>query len=254
MDEDRGPDRSGPADYADLRPGSPLRADALVERALAEAAARRQGEAAAAALDALDPAMRPAFEAMLRLTGALAAEIELLRQRLDAVERGRADLVRLDPLRLIPTHRRLAPEAPPPARLVLEADSPDLVGFGWHPPEGEGEARCRWSGAGPCASLRVPGLGAGRLRLTLALRAPLETGVAALDDALVLLNAEPLDFAPAGPPGRNADFAAGIVVPEELAAAPLALVIRAPTVEVAGRRIGPGLRRLVIERIDDGIP
>ena len=61
----------------------------------------------------------------------------------------------------------------PPFRTVAGL-GPEVLGYGWHPPERQGQGPWfRWSGPGERSGLLVPTGGAGRHHLTIRLRSPL---------------------------------------------------------------------------------
>jgi hypothetical protein len=167
---------TGEAEWADLRAGA--RSDALAVRAVAERLAARHRLAVEAALPGVEPGLRAFAEVLLTAFGGLAAEVELLRQRVEAGERTREDRMAIDPLGFIPSER-FGETRSLPARAEIAADDPAAFGAGWLAPE----AGARRSG-GPWAALRLPALGGGRQRLGLELAAPAPGAVTALLDAL----------------------------------------------------------------------
>jgi len=196
-------------------------------------------------LTALDPAMRAYGDALLAVVAGLAAEIEALRQRLAAQAEGAARRIRLDPLSHFDPARRLGP-AILPAGAELAADDDGFLGFGWHPPEiVDGEA-CRYSGAGTCASIRLPAVAPGRVRITLRLRG--RHGHVTPEQVLALLDGLPLSLAESG------DALSGMAVLDAPEGGLHVLVLQLPLETVPGpdgtpRQIGPGLTRLTVEAI-----
>lgn len=214
---------TGEAEWADLRAG--VRSDALAVRAVAERIAARHRVAVEAALPGVEPGLRAFAEVLLTAFGGLAAEVELLRQRVEAGERTREDRMAIDPLGFIPAVRLPAPRSLPRAAEIA-AEDPLAFGAGWLPLE-EGARRS----LGPWAALRLPALGGGRQRLGLALAAPAPGAVTALLDALPVALVWSED-------GLAAEAALGL---------PEAEVLTGPVLLLSG---GLLLRRATIERLD----
>ncbi|WP_338662847.1 hypothetical protein VQH23_22220 [Pararoseomonas sp. SCSIO 73927] len=220
------------------------------DEALSEAAARARAEALrarmGAELEALAPPVRDVVERLIDAIGAVSAEAGAARQAATEFRRERGDWLQIDPLRHIPEERAAIPP-PPPARFELNAADPDFVGYGWYGPEGRGRESRRWSGQAAAASVVVPGLGPGAIRLEIHLELPF--GLPFLEDSVAILaNGEPLDMTLA-----EADANRAVLIARwegfEAAGANLGLVLLGPVhADPRGRetrRLGVGFRRLV---------
>ncbi|MBP0444037.1 hypothetical protein J8J14_04535 [Roseomonas sp. SSH11] len=164
--------------------------------AVEAAAARVRADAIrgrlAPSLSALPPPLRHAMEAMIEEVARASAEAEAARQAALEMRRERGEWLQIDPLRHIPEDRGAQPPAAPSA-ITIHAADPDFVGFGWHSAEGRGDQSWRWSGATPAASVVVPDLGPGTLRVELDLEFPFRQAIT--PGALtVLANGEPLEL------------------------------------------------------------
>ncbi|MBU8538096.1 hypothetical protein [Falsiroseomonas tokyonensis] len=152
------------------------RAAALIEAGLQHAQATRMREMAGPFLERLDPEARVFGEFLVEEIARLSARVEALSQLREADALSRAERMRIDPLPFIPAARRAAaagPEASPEAGPVsFDVASDRFAGFGWYPAEVTEDGALRWSGLARQATVQLPALGGGALRVTLALRTP----------------------------------------------------------------------------------
>ncbi|WP_159997724.1 hypothetical protein [Roseomonas sp. 18066] len=230
------------------------RADALV----AETGLRLRAEPILArlapTLDSLDPALQALGRHLAEEIARIGLAQETLRQEVAATRRSREDWVKLDPLSYIPGSRRA--EAPPlPDSVVMTPRAENFAGAGWHGPESDGQREWRWSGhSGDCATLLLPGLGAGRLRLTLHMIMPFGARWNTERSTLVI-NATPVALKPISPPDSGQPvLQAEFDLVEDAALGPISLVLVMPryTAPTGGdtRALGPGFMRVEIARAD----
>lgn len=252
-----------PAEFVDLTaPATRQRpADRLVVEALTASQVERFRPRFEAAFEDPQPGVRALAAAALSALADLATEMELSRQEMERRWRTKAERIRIDPLPMIPEDRRTPPpeEArpappPPPSRLVLRADAAGLIGFGWFPAETDGSVAWRWSGPTPCASLLLPSLGGGRLRLTLTLRSPFGHPCDG-EGIMVFANAAPAElWQEDGHGGTRARFAADLELEPDAGDGRLAVVLHIPVFRdpqgMDTRVLGYGLEEVVLERLD----
>jgi hypothetical protein len=163
-----------------------------------------------------------------------------------------------DPLRFIPAARRDAARGPAPdperGPFDMQADDPAFCGQGWWQAERTTAGALRWSGLARCATLLLPALGGGALRLTLALRSPfgIPLDVAAQG---ILLDGAPLTFETLENDGVIGRFAASALLPPLPAFARVALLVQGEPhadPDTSARRdtrlLGIGLMALRLER------
>ncbi|MGX9964974.1 hypothetical protein ACVFYP_16720 [Roseomonas sp. F4] len=152
------------------------RAAALIESALLHAQAARMREVAAPFLARLDPDARLFGEYLVEEVARLSAQVEALAQLRAADALSREERMRIDPLPFIPADRQEAAAAgearPEEGPVAFDVASDDFAGFGWYPAEPTDAGALRWSGLSRCATVQLPALGGGPVRVTLALRAP----------------------------------------------------------------------------------
>lgn len=240
----------------DLSPEN--RAAALIDAGLQQAQAIRLRQSAGPFLERLDPEARLFGEYLVEEIARLSAQVEVLSRLREADAMTRAERMLIDPLPFIPAERRVAaagPEAAPEeGPVAFDVASDDFVGFGWYPAEMTGEGALRWSGLARAATVQLPALGGGALRLTLSLRWPFG---AAMDlEALDLfLDGQKLDLTLLSEEGAVASFEAMAVLPELPASSRITLLLHGPrfTDPAAGgrrdsRALGLGLGWLRIER------
>ncbi|NKC31369.1 hypothetical protein [Falsiroseomonas selenitidurans] len=148
----------------------------LAEAGLQHAQAARMREAAGPFLARLDADSRLFGEYLVEEIARLSAEVQAMAQLQQAEALSRAERLRIDPLPFIPAARQDAAAGPAPqpesGPFAADVASEDFIGFGWYPAEPTDAGALRWSGAGRCATVQLPGLGGGQLAVTLALRAP----------------------------------------------------------------------------------
>lgn len=129
----------------------------------------------AAVPDGADDAVRAVAAPLIEELARLGAQLDALAQAQHAQALSRAEMLRIDPLRMIPPARLAAAQAaaPDPGHtFAIEAGDAAFTGFGWHPAERTDRGTLRWSGQARCASLLLPALGGGEVVLSLSLRAP----------------------------------------------------------------------------------
>ncbi|WP_419897279.1 hypothetical protein [Roseomonas sp. USHLN139] len=232
------------------------RADALV----AETGLRLRAEPILArlapVLKGLDPSLQALGRQLAEEIARLGLANEALRQDVAATRRSREDWVKLDPLSYIPGSRR-AEAPPPPDQVVMTPDADNFTGAGWHGPETDGRRAWRWSGRnGDCATLLLPGLGAGRLRLTLHMIMPFGARWNS-ERSTAVINAMPVALKPVSPPDSGQPvLQAEFELVEDAALGPISLVLVMPryTAPAGGdtRALGPGFMRLELARLPPG--
>lgn len=241
------------ASFVDLQPDA--EADALIDRALVSAAAGRMQEEMAGQLSAVPPPVRALVEALIGTIARLEAEVELLRQSSRHGARTRLERLAIDPLEDAAAFDRPTPPELP-SHVELDADAEEFHGEGWHPVETRGEMRWRWSGRGEAASLLLPPLGGGLLRLRLWMLMPFGQPLS-LDDTVLLADDVPVQLTPVFAKGAEGVVEGEVQLPEDGGFGPLTLVLYAPTftAEQMGRdtrdrrTLGIGLRRIEVERV-----
>ncbi len=247
-----------PASLLDLSPER--RAELLVEGALELEHAARLKLGAAPKLAQVDAGTRSLVEHLLEEIARLSAQLDTLAQAQEEARRSRETRLRLDPIREIPAERLAAVLTPPPEPLpgpyARDAAAPDLVGLGWYPPERAQSGTLRWSGAGRCATLILPALGGGRLRVTLALRAPYGQPLI-LADHDWFLDGEPLALRQVSGGSSDGVFEAEVTLPESGAHGRAVLLLHglqwadpATGPRRDPRRLGLGLGWLRLERAE----
>jgi hypothetical protein len=201
---------------------------------------------------------QPGGDFLLEELARLAAAQDRLAQQHRAAALTRAERLRIDPLRHIPPERltaarapALVPEAGP---AVMHAADPAFAGHGWYAPETTPAGALRWAGMGRCATLALPALGGGALRLALSLRAPFGRAVdlAAHD---WFLDGVRLDLVAVGGDGASAVAEAVITLPEHPPGSRVTLLWCGPATEDPAtgprrdtRRLGLALHWARIER------
>lgn len=251
-----------PADADTSLSGLDLSQLAEADRLIAEAALRLRAEAIhgrmAPLLEKLEPATREIVGQLVTEIARAGLQAEAARQAVEASQRSREAAIRLDPLRYIPG-TRVVPRVAPPASVVIQADAEDFTGTGWYEAERSGHRAWRWSGRnGNYATLLVPSLGGGRLRIALHLMMPfggkLDLGATTLLANAVALPLRLREGSHAGAPVLEAEHE----LPEDHGTGSLALVLISPPhrqAEQPGqpvtdrRALGPGLVKAEIERI-----
>jgi hypothetical protein len=248
-----------PASLLDLSPDR--RASVLTGAALEASHTARLRLGAGPSLAPLDPATRAAFEHLLDQVARLSAEVETLSQTQEAARRSREVRLRLDPLRAIPADRVAAalggtPEQEVPAQFALDAAAPEFNGTGWYAAEVSPGGSLRWSGAARCASLLLPPLGGGRLRLALSLRVPYGTALD-LGQHDLFLDGLPLALRPVSGGAQSGVFEAEVELPPLGAGSRCVLLLHGEQWEDPStgprrdpRRLGLGLAWLRLERME----
>jgi hypothetical protein len=234
------------------------RAAALIESALLHAQAARMREVAAPFLARLDPDSRLFGEYLVEEVARLSAQVEALAQLREADALSREARMRIDPLRFIPAERQhAAAEAeamPEEGPVAFDVASDAFVGFGWYPAEQTDSGALRWSGPSRCATVQLPALGGGPLRVTLALRAPFGAKLD-LPRQDVFLDGLKLELEQTAQEGAVATCQGVAILPELPAGARLTLLLHGEryTDPATGpvrdtRTLGLGLGWLRIER------
>ncbi len=140
------------------------------------AQATRMREVAGPFLERLDPEARLFGEFLVEEIARLSAQVEALAQLREADALSRAERMRIDPLPFIPAERRSAAAGPEVAAeagpVAFDVAAERFTGFGWYPAEMTADGPLRWSGLARQATVQLPALGGGALRVTLALRTP----------------------------------------------------------------------------------
>jgi hypothetical protein len=241
-----------PALPAELDLAALRRAEAL----LAETGLRLRAEPIlgrlAPLLEGLDPALQALGRQLAEEVARIGLATEALRQEAAAARRSREDWVKLDPLGYIPGSRR-AEAPPPPEAIVMTPRAEAFAGAGWHGPESDGQREWRWSGrGGDCATLLLPGLGAGRMTLALHMIMPFGARWNSERSTLVI-NATPVALRLVSPPESGQPvLQAEFDLAEDAALGPISLVLVMPRYAApAGgdtRALGPGFMRLEIAR------
>lgn len=239
--------------FIDLQQASA--ADAQIDRALADGHARHLRSELATQLAAADPAGRALALGLIEALARLTAQVAVLQQSVEQSHRSRAERIRIDPLPFIPESR--AASAPrPPQSFSIEAGATEFSGSGWFDAETNGTVSWRWSGKEPSATLVLPSLGGGRLRLSLDLQMPFGHRLSDASIAL-LINDTKLELQ--GPPAgsRQGRFIAEFSLPEDAGFGTVVLVLQSSlhsdtnaTDRRDTRQLGVGLRKLTLERLD----
>jgi hypothetical protein len=237
---------------------SPDRAAPLLDAALRRQHAERLHAAAAPLLDAMSEGARGLAAPLLDELARLSARVEVLEQAAAAAARSRMDRLRVDPLRAIPADRLgAARQAAPLAEagpVTLDPGDPDFTGFGWWQAERTPDGALRWSGTARCATVLLPALCGGELRLTLTLRAPfgVPLDLSAHD---IFLDGLPLAFEAVSNDGVVGVFAATASLPPLPAASRITLLLHGVQYEDPAtgpqrdtRRMGLGLVAARLER------
>jgi hypothetical protein len=240
----------------DLSPG---RGEALVDTALERRHVARLHEEAAPLLSALSAGQRPLQEFLLGELARLAARLDALEQMQGSAARTREEMIRLDPLRFIPKARVEAAlaEAPETERgpVAIDPADPDFAGSGWWHAETTEAGALRWSGQARCATLLLPALGGGDLKLTFAARAPFGVGLDLAEQSL-FLDGVPLAMATLSNDGVTGVFEGVARLPELPAGARITLLLHGAQWEDPAtgprrdtRRLGLGLGWARLERV-----
>lgn len=246
-----------PASLLDLSPDR--RASVLTAAALEASHTARLRLGAGPSLAPLDPATRAAFEHLLDQVARLSAEVETLSQAQEVSRRSREVRLRLDPLRAIPPDRVTAalvtPEEGAPAQFALDAGAPEFNGTGWYGAEAMPGGSLRWSGATRCASLLLPSLGGGRLRIAVSLRTPYGASLD-LEQHDLFLDGLPLPLRPISGGGQSGVFEAEAELPPSGAGTRSVLLLHGAQWEDPStgprrdpRRLGLGLGWVRLERL-----
>ena len=183
---------------------------------------------AAPLLAPLDPATRLLGEHLIEDIARLAAGLDALAQQHRQAALSREERLRIDPLRHIPQDRQRAAALPLRAdagdAVAIEAGDPAFAGHGWFTPDRTEGGSLRWSGMARCATLALPALGGGALRVSLALRSPF--GIT-LDPAGQdwFLDGVPLAFETVSNDGTTGIFESRVTLPEMPAGSRLTLLL-----------------------------
>lgn len=204
-------------------------------------------------LEGLDPGMQALGRQLAEEIARVGQAGEMTRQELAATRRSREEWVKLDPLRYIPPSRR-AGSPPLLEQSVLTPRDERFTGSGWHKAESDGQREWCWSGrTGDCATLLLPSIGAGRLKLTLHMIMPFGARWN-VERSTLVLNATPLTMRLLSPPEDGQPILeAEVDVSDETGLGPVSLVMIMPrySAPTGGdtRALGPGFMRAELTRL-----
>ncbi|WP_376091501.1 hypothetical protein ACE7GA_21865 [Roseomonas sp. CCTCC AB2023176] len=227
------------------------RADLAIRDAAANGRAEAMEDRLAEPLAAVDAATAALARALIAELGRVEARAAAAAQAAEEGRRSRGEWVALDPLRASAAPMTVASSPTLPDRVDINPADPAFRGFGWHEPEGKPGSGFRWS-RHSVASIILPSLGAGAIRVHLALFAPFGLPLRATEITL-LHEGAPLDVTLSGEGKEQAVLQASLVSADAGGLGSLALILSGPAFpDPRGqekRGLGLGLRRIVAERL-----
>lgn len=225
---------------------------ALIDDALAREQAEKLRQRMGPLLESAPPQTRDLVLGLVSVIGALSAQVSILSQSVDQSYKTRAERIRLDPLPFIP-QERLTPAIKPNASQVILVGSHGFTGTGWHAPETNGTNFWCWSGAAPNATLLMPTLGGGKLKLLFDMLMPFGRS---FDEAAitVLVNDTPITLSASPVKGNGKVYVGEVDLPEDQGLGSFVLVLqsvafRAPSESREQRTLGVGLYAVMVKKV-----